>query len=252
MRFFIDNELTLNANLVLSDDVYHHWVKVLRANVGDSAVLFNGKGGEYTATLTDINKKSATVHIDSHDPTNRTPPYAVTLVQAISKGERMDYTIQKACELGVSAIQLITTERSDRLRYERDNKKLTHWQKVAISACEQCGLNIIPQILPPVALHDYLASCHGLDDTLKIIMSLPIHDDNGTPHKAFTPHAIALPPTISLIVGAEGGLSDDEIKLCHEHGFLVWAIGERVLRTETAGAAGLAGLAVIHQMNSVK
>lgn len=236
MRFFVDMPLACHDTITLPDDVYHHWIKVLRANIGDTATLFNGQGGEYTATLTHIDKKSAHVHIDEFNPINRTLPYRVTLIQAMSKGERMDYTVQKACELGVSAIQFITTERSERLRYERDNKKLIHWQKIAISACEQCGLNIVPAVLAPIALSDALHTC---TDELKIVMSLPSH------HR-YTPTA-PLPPTISLLVGSEGGLSDDELDLCHQHGFLSWTIGERILRTETAGVAGLAGLQVIGQ-----
>lgn len=236
MRFFVDMPLATHSHLSLPDDVYHHWCKVLRAVVGDTAVLFNGQGGEYHATLTDLNKKSAYVHVDGFDPINRTPPCQITLAQAISKGSHMDYTIQKATELGVHQIQLIITEHSERLRYERDQKKLEHWQKVAISACEQCGLNIIPKILPPITLSDYLERSQ---DALKIVMSLP--DDT----HAFYP--ASLPDTISLLVGAEGGLSDDEIGLCHRHGFVSWSIGERVLRTETAGVAGLAGLQTLLQ-----
>lgn len=239
MRFFVDMPLSTDETLTLPDDVHHHWCKVLRANVGDVATLFNGQGGEYTATLIDIHKKHACVKIGGFSPINRSPAHKITLLQAISKGERMDYTIQKACELGVSAIQLITTERSERLRYERDQKKLEHWQKIAISACEQCGLNLIPCILSPITLSECVANCQ---DELKILMSLS--DDR---HR-FNPKT-TLPPTISLLVGAEGGLSDDEIALCHEHGFLAWTIGERVLRTETAGVVGLAGLHVIGQQS---
>lgn len=239
-RFFIDIPLSINNTIVLSDEIYHHWIKVLRANINDTAVLFNGQGGEYTAQLIDINKKQATVMINSFYPINRTLPYKVTLAQAISKADHMDYTVQKSCELGVHSIQLISTERSERLRYERDAKKLIHWQKIAISACEQCGLNIIPKILPPIALSDYLTICQ---DTLKIIMSLPNKDCHH-----FTPNTIPLPTTISLLVGAEGGLSDNEIRLCHLHGFLSWTIGERILRTETASVAALASLQVLKQI----
>lgn len=240
MRFFVNIPLGVGDDIGLPDDVAHHWCKVLRATVGDVATLFNGQGGEYTATLTNVDKKHAHVHITAFDPINRTLPYQVTLLQAMSKGERMDYTIQKATELGVHRIQLITSERSDRLRYERDNKKLDHWQKIAISACEQCGLNVIPTILPPMSLADGVATCQ---DELKIIMSL------SDEHHRFTPSRLdTLPATITLLVGAEGGLSDDEIALCHRHGFLSWTIGERVLRTETAGVAGLVGLQVVGQM----
>lgn len=238
MRFFVNIPLGVGDDIELPDDVAHHWCKVLRATVGDVATLFNGQGGEYTATLTNVDKKHARVHITAFDPINRTLPYQVTLLQAMSKGERMDYTIQKACELGVSAIQLIVSERSERLRYERDNKKIEHWQKVAISACEQCGMNIVPKILPPVALSDYTNICQ---DELKIVMSLS--DEN---HR-FIP-TLPLPATISVLVGAEGGLSADELNECHQRGFLSWTVGERVLRTETAGVVALAGLQVMGQV----
>lgn len=238
MRFFVPMSLTPNEAIDLPDEVYHHWCKVLRAKVGDRATLFNGQGGEYTVILTDINKKHATVFVDAFTPINRVPPYQVTLIQAMSKGERMDYTIQKACEMGVYAIQLMTSERSEQLRYERDNKKLIHWQKIAISACEQCGLNLIPNILPPIPLAQAAADCQ---DDLKIIMSL-----SDETHR-FIP-TTTLPTTISLLVGAEGGLSEHEISLCHTQGFLSWTIGERVLRTETAGVVGLSGLHVLAQM----
>lgn len=231
MRFFVEMPLATGETVVLPDGVAHHWGKVLRAKVGDVAVLFNGQGGEYTAMLTHLDKKGASVQIGDYNPINRTLPYHVTLAQAMSKGERMDYTIQKACEMGVSAIQLVVSERSERLRYERDNKKLTHWQSVAISACEQCGLNIIPQILPPIALADYVQSC---TDELKLILSLSDECHRYTPSP--------LPERISLLVGSEGGLSDDEIALAHEQGFLSWTLGERILRTETAGVVAMASL----------
>lgn len=100
MRFFVDMPLAVHDTITLPDDVYHHWMKVLRANIGDTATLFNGQGGEYTATLTCIDKKSAHVRIDDFNPANRTLPYRVTLIQAMSKGERMDYTIQKSVRVG--------------------------------------------------------------------------------------------------------------------------------------------------------
>lgn len=235
MRFFVDNPLTVGQEVILSDSVYHHWTKVLRANIGDTATLFNGQGGEYTATLTAVNKKQAVVQVSDFNPINRTNTYQVTLAQAMSKGERMDYTIQKACEMGVSRIQLITSERSERLRYERDNKKLVHWQGVAVSACEQCGLNIVPQILAPISLDEFVAQCQ---DELRLVMAL---SSNTHAYTAKAP----LPQSISILVGAEGGLSDDEIMTAHKHGFLSWTLGERILRTETAGVVAMGSLMML-------
>ena len=238
MRFFVDNPLTVGQEVILSDSVYHHWTKVLRANIGDTATLFNGQGGEYTATLTDVNKKQATVQVSDFNPINRTNAYQVTLAQAMSKGERMDYTIQKACEMGVSRIQLIVSERSERLRYERDNKKLAHWQGVAVSACEQCGLNIVPQILAPISLDEFATQCQ---DDLKLVMAL------SSDTHAYTPKA-PLPQSISILVGAEGGLSDNEIMTAHKQGFLSWTLGERILRTETAGVVAMGALMVLDNL----
>lgn len=240
MRFFVSNTLSTGQTMQLPDDVFHHWCKVLRASLGDTAYLFNGQGGEYLATLTHIDKKSATVTLGAFNPINRTLPYQVTLAQAISKGERMDYTIQKCCELGVSIIQPIISERSERLRYERDQKKLTHWQHIANSACEQCGLNIIPQVLSPLSLSEYLTKCQ---DELKIVLAL-----SDKKHR-YHPDTLSA-KTISVLVGAEGGLSDDEIDLCHQRGFLSWTLGERVLRTETAGVVAMASLQMLHTLQN--
>src|SRR5690606_8706943 len=156
-RFYIDADLTVDVSLELTETVFHHWVKVLRAQVGESATLFNGQGGEYDVTLTEVAKKSATVSVNAFNPANRMPKFQALLGQVMSKGDRMDYAIQKAVELGVSEIQLLTSDRCEMsLKYDRDQKKLDHWQGVAIAACEQCGLNIVPKILAPMSLEKWL------------------------------------------------------------------------------------------------
>lgn len=240
MRFFVELPLSGQKIITLPNAIYHHWCRVLRAKIGDSATLFDGQGGEYLATLTHIDKKSATAKLGAFNPINRTPPYQITLAQAISKGERMDYTIQKACEMGVSVIQPIISERSERLRYERDHKKLIHWQRIAISACEQCGLNVVPQLLPPLALSEYLSACQ---DPLKLVMAVnPLSDsfDSCRP----------LPARISILVGAEGGFADDEIAMACRQGFVAWTLGERVLRTETAGIVAMASLQMLYTLQN--
>lgn len=230
-RFFIDTPLhqnQLNSSITLTDTIYHHWCKVLRAKPGDTAVLFDGQGGEYGVTLTYIDKKSAQVHLDSYNPINRTLPFKVSIGLVVSRGERMDYAIQKATEMGVSCIQLLTSERCQaHLKYDRDYKKIAHWQGVAIAACEQCGLNIIPTLASPIRLHEWVASCQ---DNLKLVLTL---SDN--PPNLPSP----LPNTIALLIGAEGGLSPDEIAFAITQGFIPWTIGERVLRTETAPIAAM-------------
>ena len=158
-RFFMEAELNVDHTVELTETVFHHWVKVLRAQVGETATLFNGQGGEYEVTLSDVAKKSASVQVTAFNPTNRTPAFKTLLGQVMSKGDRMDYVIQKAVELGVSEIQLLTSERCEmRLKYDRDQKKIDHWQGIAIAACEQSGMNIVPTIHAPVSLDKWLAS----------------------------------------------------------------------------------------------
>lgn len=227
-RFFIEADLAENTSVELTETVFHHWVKVLRAQVGEKAILFNGQGGEYQAELIEVAKKSAVVQISDFNPNNRTPAIHTLLGQVMSKGDRMDYAIQKAVELGVSNIQLLTSERCEmRLKYDRDQKKLDHWQGIAVAACEQCGLNIVPQILAPMSLEKWLET--ELPETRLVLA--PNKDEVDVLTKAT--HDIA------LLIGPEGGLSEAEIKASNQKGFVNWCIGQRVLRTETAPVVAL-------------
>ena len=227
-RFYIDADLTIDVSLELTETVFHHWVKVLRAQVGESATLFNGQGGEYDVTLTEVAKKSATVSVNAFNPANRTPKFQALLGQVMSKGDRMDYAIQKAVELGVSEIQLLTSDRCEmRLKYDRDQKKLDHWQGIAIAACEQCGLNIVPEILAPMSLEKWLDT--ELPNT-KLVLA---------PNKDETDVLADATLDLALLIGPEGGLSEAEISAANQKGFLNWCIGERILRTETAPVVAL-------------
>lgn len=227
-RFFIEADLAVDTHVELTETVFHHWVKVLRAQVGESATLFNGQGGEYQVTLTEVNKKSASVLVNHFNPDDRTPKFTTLLGQVMSKGDRMDYAIQKAVELGVSEIQLLTSERCEmRLKYDRDQKKIDHWQGIAIAACEQCGLNRVPQILAPLSLEKWLETT--LPQT-KLVLA-PNKDQVNVLQNATQ--------DIALLIGPEGGLSEAEITAANQVGFLNWCIGERVLRTETAPVVAL-------------
>lgn len=227
-RFYIEADLAVDTQIELTETVFHHWCKVLRAQVGDQATLFNGQGGEYHVELTEVAKKSAIVQVLTFNPANRTPAIRTLLGQVMSKGDRMDYAIQKAVELGVSEIQLLTSERCEmRLKYDRDQKKLDHWQGIAIAACEQCGMNIVPKILAPLSLEKWLAS--ELPAT-KLVLA---------PNKDETDPLTQASQNIALLIGPEGGLSEAEIQAANEVGFMNWCIGERVLRTETAPVVGL-------------
>lgn len=227
-RFYIDADLTVDETLPLSETVFHHWVRVLRAQVGDQATLFNGQGGEYQVTLTEVSKKTASVQVTQFNPADRTPAFKAVLGQVMSKGDRMDYAIQKAVELGVHQIQLLTSERCEmRLKYDRDQKKIDHWQGVAIAACEQCGMNRVPEILPPLSLTEWLES--NLPETRLVL----------APNKDQVNVLVQALPELALLIGPEGGLSDAEIEQANMAGFQNWCIGERVLRTETAPVVAL-------------
>ncbi|WP_180083853.1 16S rRNA (uracil(1498)-N(3))-methyltransferase [Acinetobacter sp. YH12145] len=227
-RFYIEADLTVDTTVELTETVFHHWVKVLRAQVGETATLFNGQGGEYHVELVEVAKKSAAVQVLQFNPSNRTPHFTALLGQVMSKGDRMDYAIQKAVELGVSEIQLLTSERCEmRLKYDRDQKKLDHWQGIAIAACEQCGLNIVPKVLAPLSLEKWLESDLP---TTKLVLA-PNKDEVGVLADA--------DPHFALLIGPEGGLSEAEISAANEKGFVNWCIGERVLRTETAPVVAL-------------
>ena len=227
-RFYIETDLAVNTTVELTETVFHHWVKVLRAQAGEKATLFNGQGGEYEVILTDISKKSASVSINAFNPNNRTPAFTTLLGQVMSKGDRMDYAIQKAVELGVSEIQLLTSERCEmRLKYDRDQKKLDHWQGIAIAACEQCGMNIIPKILSPISLEQWFKTELP---TTKLVLA---------PNKEQLDILENSTKNLVLLIGPEGGLSETEIQLANKNGFTNWCIGERVLRTETASVVAL-------------
>lgn len=227
-RFYIETDLAVDTTVELTETVFHHWVKVLRAQVGEQATLFNGQGGEYEVRLTEVAKKSASVSVQSFHPDNRTPAFNALLGQVMSKGDRMDYAIQKAVELGVSKIQLLTSERCEmRLKYDRDQKKLDHWQGIAIAACEQCGMNIVPEILAPLSLQSWLEI--KLPETRFVL----------APEKEQTDVLANASPNLALLIGPEGGLSEAEILTANQYGFKNWCIGQRVLRTETAPIVAL-------------
>lgn len=154
----------LNDTVVLPESVTHHWCRVLRAKVGDSAILFDGFGGEYLVELIEVSKKRAAAELIAFDPIERTPNVTTTIGLVMSRGDRMDYAIQKATELGVSAIQLLTSQHGEvNLKPSQIPKKLLHWQQVAIAACEQCGLNRPPIIIAPKPVDEWLTL--GIDKT---------------------------------------------------------------------------------------
>ena len=224
-RFFTQQALSSQRHCELESDVSHHLAKVLRMKVGDSLCLFNNSGNEYQAEVIDISKQTVTVNILSEEPINKESPLNIHLAIAVSKGDRMDFVIQKATELGVTTIN---SERTNvKLKSERLDKKQQHWQKVAISACEQCGRNIIPAIFQLTDLNSWLESCNAEQ---KFVL-------HHRTHKKL--EEIDPPESVALLIGPEGGLSAEEITLAESNGFQPLALGPRVLRTETAPLAAI-------------
>ena len=231
LRFFTDSPLVLNTTVQLSENAAAHATRALRLNVGDSAILFNGDGYDYECALTSIKKNAVTATVTAAKKIHNESPLDINLLQAISSGDRMDFTIQKAVELGVRQIQPINSQRSVvKLSYDRAAKRVEHWQNVAISACEQSGRAFVPEVLPPLSLEVWLAQ-NPYSNTTRILLN---------PVGAKRLMEIAKPAaSIELLIGAEGGLSENEIALaCSQH-FQSIVLGPRILRTETAALTAI-------------
>jgi 16S rRNA (uracil1498-N3)-methyltransferase len=210
-------------------------LRVLRIRSGELLTLFNGSGGEYSAELTMLERRQTLVRILRHHHHEVESPLRLTLIQGISKGERMDFTIQKAVELGVDRIIPVFTRRSVvQLDSDRLAKRLEHWRGIIISACEQCGRNRLPALLPARPLHE---SWCDTATAIQLVLN---------PKGAATlTHIKPGTPRITLLVGPEGGLTDEEISQAECQGFQSLRLGPRILRTETAGVAVLSALQVI-------
>jgi 16S rRNA (uracil1498-N3)-methyltransferase len=231
-RLYCDLPLSPGAEIALPEAAARHALTVLRLRVGDTLRLFNGTGGEYRASLVAVGKREARVRLFEFHPVERESPLEITLALGISAGERMDYSLQKATELGVAAIQPLATERSVvKLAGERAGKRLQHWQQVVIAACEQCGRNRVPVVAPVRKLFDYLGA---VDRGKRLLMLSP---DAATPLKRVSPSA-----EVVLLIGAEGGLASAEREAAEASGFEPVSLGPRILRTETAPVAALAVL----------
>ena len=234
-RFYLPTALAPHTTLNLPDNIIRH-IHVLRLNAGDSITLFNGTGNDFAATLQTIGKRHAECHIHAQRQPENESPLAITLVQAISSGERMDFTLQKSVELGVCAIQPIISERCVvRLSGERADKRVQRWQDIVIAACEQSGRSVVPPVQPIVSFADYLRQIPRHE--LHLMMSL---------HRATTLRGIApAPQQLRLMIGPEGGWTPAEEQAALEAGVQTITLGKRVLRTETASLAALAAMQVL-------
>ncbi|WP_016854139.1 16S rRNA (uracil(1498)-N(3))-methyltransferase [Halomonas smyrnensis] len=227
-RIHVDAALAVGADVVLPEGPARHVARVLRLGEGAPLRLFDGHGSEAEAVLVEAGRKRVVARVEALHEGRGESPLAVHLGQAISKGDRMDYAIQKAVELGVAEITPLYTEHGDvRLKGEREVKKLAHWQAVAASACEQCGRATVPPVHAPVALAEWLA---GRDEALRLVLH------PGTPGALDREDAIA---SAALLIGPEGGLSDAEIDAATAADFAALTLGPRILRTETAPVVAL-------------
>lgn len=231
-RAYEPQPLQIGDELWLSDQVHHHLVKVLRMQSGDSIYLFNGDGFDYLSQLSVVEKRRSQISVKSSLARSSESPLKVEIGQGLSRGERMDWAIQKATELGVYKITPLFTERSEvRLNAERQQKRSQHWRQVAVSSCEQSYRAMLPIIDEPAYLADWIANT---DAELKLVM-----------HPHSTPLVLAdieRPKSVALLIGPEGGLEDTEVERALSLGFKPWLLGPRVLRTETAPVAATAVL----------
>ncbi len=227
-RIHTHQPLRADSVVALEPGPSQHLARALRMQVGDALLLFDGRGGQYPATISTIDRKQVSVTLAAHEAFEVESPLPVQLAIGMSRGDRMDWVVQKATELGVTRITPLAAERSElRLKGERAEKKRAHWQQVAISACEQCGRNRVPAIDAPMTPGKWLADC---DADLRLVLH----------HRADPAPAVAAPGSAALLVGPEGGLSEAEIAAAEAAGFVSLRLGPRILRTETAPLAALA------------
>ena len=233
-RFYCPPPLPFGGSFDLPPDAAHHAARVLRLREGDAIQIFDGIGNECHGVIAELGGKRVVVGDIATTDANRESPLRVMLAQSLSSSEKMDWVIQKATELGVTEIQPLATERSvAKLSAERAAKRTEHWQQVAISACEQCGRNVLPEIHAPLDIMAWLQQQRASADSRFILL----------PQGAVSLHSQHRPKTGAvLLIGAEGGFSQAESDTALLCGFTPIRMGARVMRTETAAVAGLAAL----------
>jgi 16S rRNA (uracil1498-N3)-methyltransferase len=229
VRRIYQNISEFNGTLKLSPDAHHHLFTVLRTKENEEIIVFNGKGQSWRARVKSVGKKAGEIELIDSINENTESPLKIHLAQAVSKGERMDLVMQKATELGVTEITPILTERGNvKLDQERWDKKLAHWNEIMISACEQSGRSVLPVLNPVIDLKTWFTQ---LPQGLRLILS---------PTAAQPLKAETQPEQVTLLIGPEGGLTEQEIEFAtHRFQFQPIQLGPRILRTETAALAAL-------------
>lgn len=236
-RVYVNGPLAARERTLITGDAANHIARVLRLRPKDTVVLFDGRGGEFEATLAEMQGAKVFADVGEHRPRERESNLDITLLQGIARGDRMDVIVQKATELGVTRIVPVITERSVvKLAPHTAHKKHAHWLAIAIAACEQCGRNRLPQIAQPQAISDATA-----DDSIagaRRIMLVPGAE------KTLASVATNATP-MALLIGPEGGLTSVESDIALRASFTGCRIGPRILRTETASLAAIAALQAV-------
>jgi 16S rRNA (uracil1498-N3)-methyltransferase len=236
-RFFCPQPLRPDSLAELSPAAAHHALRVLRLVAGDAVTLFNGEGGEFRGRIVEAGR-SVRVQLAEWLCVERESPLEITLAQALPSGDRMDWLVQKAVELGVARIQPLLAARSVvRLAGERADRRIAHWRSVAVSACEQCGRNRVPEIAPILDLRQWLGGLPQDNEIGRLLLS---------PEGGRRPRDLTGTRGFQLLVGPEGGLSGEEAAAARAAGFADLSLGPRILRAETAGPAALAALGALH------
>jgi len=231
-RVFVEEPLATGSTLSIGGSAANHIMRVLRAREGDELTLFDGRGGEYGARVAGFRKDSVQVEVKEHRDVERESALDLTLAQGISRGERMDWVMQKATELGVTRIIPVVTERTMvKLDERQAERKIEHWRAIVISACEQCGRNRVPEVALPMP---YIEAVRSIDAEVTRVLLSP----SGTLRARDLGHSTR----IAMLIGPEGGLSDNEQEAALAAGFQPLRMGPRILRTETAAIAALAAL----------
>jgi 16S rRNA (uracil1498-N3)-methyltransferase len=235
IRVHVEAQLAAGGRVIFGGPAAAHVRRVLRLGTGDAITLFNGDGHDYPSRIAGFGRGAVEAEVQGRAAARAESPLAVTLVQGIARGERMDLVVQKATELGVAAIVPVATARSV-VRLDRDGRqrKLDHWRGIAIAACEQCGRARLPTIAEPVPLEEHL---HGAGAGHRLLLS------PDAPHSlAATSHGLE---SVELLVGPEGGIEEGELESALAAGYRACRVGPRVLRSETAAIVALAVLQTV-------
>lgn len=230
-RVLVPGPLAAGRRHTIEGDAANHIVRVLRLDSGDALVLFDGRGGEHAARIEELKRGAVVVEVGERSDMGRESPLSLTLAQGVSRGERMDWVMQKATELGVTRVVPLLTERTVvKLDAKQSQRKLQHWQGIATAACEQSGRTCIPEIAPPVGLHDFLRRDREMSGA-RLLLS---------PAGALRIGDLKKPDGgMTVLIGPEGGLAEPEQRAALAAGFVAVRLGPRVLRTETAAVAAL-------------